>query len=152
MSAPRRADHCLVGRLLEHLLTPTIRRLGLAMCVVVLATATHWPRLRIEGPIARPDLWIHLAAFGVLGVAIAMAALFGPIGSRRNLLWTWVVGVAYAAVDEATQAIPILGRTAAWDDFAADVAGVTIGVVGVALACRVRRTGTPSAAPAPTIP
>lgn len=122
--------------LLEQILTPTLRRIGLALAVLVLATATHWPRLRIEGPIARPDLWIHLIAFGVLGVVLTLAALFGPITARRNLALSWVVGVLYAAIDEATQAIPILGRTAAWDDLAADAAGVTIGVALVGVAGR----------------
>lgn len=110
---------------------------GLAIAfLIVLATATHWPKLRIDGPIHRTDIWIHVAAFGVLGGLITLCAWFGPVTSRRNLAWAWVVGVVYAAIDETTQAIPILGRTAAWDDFFADVTGVTLGVLGSAACIR----------------
>ena len=45
--------------------------------------------------------------------------------------------MGYAALDELTQAIPGLGRTAGLDDFAADVLGVTLGVAAGAVVLRV---------------
>jgi VanZ family protein len=49
--------------------------------------------------------------------------------AARNVLFAGLAAVVYAAFDEATQSIPGLGRTAAWDDFAANAAGIVVAVV-----------------------
>ncbi|MCB9840766.1 MAG: VanZ family protein [Phycisphaeraceae bacterium] len=110
----------------------TLRRIALGAFVVILATATHWPKLRIVGPVPRTDLWLHLGAFGTLGVLVASAGMVGRVGSRKNSIASWGLAIAYAALDESTQAIPGLGRTAGLDDFAANATGVTLGVLAVA--------------------
>ena len=90
---------------------------------------THWPRLTIPLP-GRPDLLVHATIFGIWTGLLIACGRFGPPLSARNIGWAFVVGVVYAGIDEALQAIPFLKRTAAWDDWACDVAGV-------ALACAV---------------
>ncbi len=134
----------------EIVFRPKLWRWSLAAYALTLAVATHWPKLRIGGPIARPDLYIHLGAFAVLGAVLTMAGLFGAIGSRRNLIFSWCTGVAYAAVDELTQAIPGLGRTAGLDDFGADAAGVTLGVAAAAVVARLARRWSSGAEAAPS--
>lgn len=96
---------------------------------LAVAIATHWPRLRIDlGAVPRPDLVIHLGVFGLWAFLCARAAWFGPRFSARNILGAGLVGVAYAGLDEATQAIEIVHRTARWDDLAADIMGVAGGL------------------------
>lgn len=99
---------------------------GLALFV-----ATHWPALTIPGE-GRKDLIIHVGAFAVWASALIACGFFGLPFSRRNILVCGVVAVAYAAIDEGSQAIPWVRRTAAWDDYAADVSGIAL-AVGVAL-------------------
>lgn len=118
-----------IARLVVH---PVPRRVVLGVFVAILATATHWPKLQIAGPVPRTDLWLHLCAFGTLGVLVASAGLVGRVGSRKSSVASWGLAIAYAALDESTQAIPGLGRTAGLDDFAANATGVTLGVLAVA--------------------
>ena len=113
---------------------------------VVLSVATHWPRLRIEGPIERPDLWIHMGAFGLWAALLAMTGLLAPRWTVKNILASTLVALAYAAIDEGSQAIPALGRTAALDDYLADAAGILLVGSGLSLiAWRVGRRGGPRA-------
>lgn len=100
------------------------RRGAFWLYAIALFTATHWPNLRIEGPIKRPDLIIHLAAFGLWTALLIAFAAFGPALSARNILACVGIAALYAAFDESTQAIPFLNRTAAWDDYAANLGGV----------------------------
>lgn len=118
----------------------------LIVYICVLATATHWPQLKIDGPVPRSDLYIHILAFGTLGGLVTLSAFFGPPPSRRNAVCSWLAAMAYAAIDETTQAIPGLGRTAALDDFLANTVGITLGVVAAVLVIKlVLPTGhTPS--------
>jgi hypothetical protein len=74
--------------------------------------------------VPRSDLIIHLVCFGLLGLLVIAAGLFGPAFSRRNLLVACIVATAFAALDEGLQAIPFLNRTCAWDDMAANVMGI----------------------------
>jgi hypothetical protein len=105
---------------------------------VVLFTGTHWPQLRIQGPIPRPDLWIHFAAFATWTFLCGCCAFFGPRWSRANIGTTCLVALLYAALDEGLQLIPQLGRTAAFDDYGANAIGVAIGCV-VLYAIRARK-------------
>ena len=101
-----------------------------AMYAAVLFVATHWPQLRIAGPEIRSDLIIHFGAFGAWTFFLAKTRWPG------NLLRTGLIGIVYAAIDEGLQAIPALGRTCAWDDFAANCGGVVLGVLAVWVANR----------------
>lgn len=93
---------------------------------LALVTATHWPNLKIEGPVERPDLWIHMTAFGLGVTLLALSGLFGTVWSFRNIGASVGVGLVYAAIDELTQAIPVLHRTAAFDDYLADATGMVL--------------------------
>lgn len=98
-----------------------------AVYAACLFAATHWPNLRIESrQIDRPDILIHIAAFAIWTVLLALSGLVGPWLKSRTALLAGAVALAFAAFDEASQALPILGRTAALDDYLADVAGIVI--------------------------
>lgn len=117
------------------------RRLAIiafAVYAPMLFLGTHWPNLRIDGPVERSDLWVHLGAFGLWSVLAASCGWFGEPGSWRNLSRAWLLSMAYAAVDESLQAIPALHRTAAWDDYAANAVGITLGSALVWAVRRVR--------------
>jgi len=117
-------------------------RSGLLVYLLALATATHWPKLQIDGPVARSDLFVHVGAFGLLTV---LCALSRPAGTNRcngapgglsspaNLTWSAALAGAYATIDELTQGIPALHRTVALSDWLANMAGVALGVAVVAL-------------------
>lgn len=143
MPGGRRADDSPVISLRRILALPVLWPAALGVYTLTLAVATHWPRLQIHGPVPRSDLWLHVGAFGTLGGLVAIAQFFGPLSSRRNLLLSWAVALGYAALDEATQAIPILGRTAALDDFAADALGVTLGVAAAGVVGWLAARGVP---------
>ena len=92
-----------------------------ALTLIVL---THWPRLDIGEPIPRPDLYIHVVAFGLWTCLLA--------GLVRPLLVLGLIASVYAAFDESTQAIPIVHRHAGWSDFAANLFGVWLAVCLIA--------------------
>lgn len=98
---------------------------------VLLFTLTHWPNLTIESEIVeRPDLFIHLAAFGGWTGLLAMSGLAGTVGEWwPTLLRTAVLGAIYAAIDEGLQAVPFVSRHCAWDDLFANWGGVAIGTL-----------------------
>ncbi len=97
---------------------------------------THWPRMKIDAPIPRPDLAAHMAAFVLWTVLMAWSAWFGPPRSARNALTSAGLAAGYAALDEGLQAIPFLHRVAAWEDFAFDLLGVGAGLLVLAAASR----------------
>ncbi|MGD9789480.1 MAG: VanZ family protein [Phycisphaerales bacterium] len=113
-------------------------RVAFALYAATLFTATHWPRLEVPMVVPRSDLYVHAGVFGVwTGLAIA-CGFFGPRLSRTNILATGLLGIAYAALDEALQAIPVLHRTAAFDDWAADcLGGVLVSIVALVLSRKV---------------
>lgn len=117
-------------------------RLAFWCYAVLLFTLTHWPKLAIPiGPIPRPDLLQHLVAFGGWAVVFTACGFFGRWNSARNLLLSWLIGVAYACTDESLQAIPYVNRIFGWDDMLFNVIGITSGiafmtVVGKVLANR----------------
>ena len=94
---------------------------------ILLFVGTHWPQLRIEGPIKRPDLVVHFIAFGLWSFLLCLSGLLGEPGTRRNAIRCFLVGVVYAAIDESSQMIPALGRFAGLDDYAFNVIGLIIG-------------------------
>jgi hypothetical protein len=126
-----------------------LTRLAFWGYAVVLFVATHWPNLRIDSAyMERPDILIHMGAFGVwtlllistgylaTGASDPLAESKGVRGwarivsAPRCVLIAWLVAMVYAAVDEVSQGLPGLGRTAAWDDYAADSAGIVTAAVG----------------------
>jgi Na+/H+ antiporter NhaD/arsenite permease-like protein len=103
---------------------PLLSRWAFGVFAVALAIGTHWPALQIEASVSRPDLLIHVAAFGTWAMLLIMAAFFGPRFSTRNVLISAGVAIAYAGVDELTQGIPSLSRTVSMQDFLANVIGI----------------------------
>jgi len=117
----------------------TLRRRAFFAFAVTLFALTHWPALQVSVPgIERPDLILHFAFFATWYLLLFAAGLFGPLGRPRSLLWPWTVAIGYAAVDEALQAVPIIRRHAAWDDWLANVGGITIGLLVATIWTRVR--------------
>lgn len=102
---------------------------------------THWPNLKIEAPIQRPDLIAHVAVFGVWTAFCIACAFFGPALSIRNILLSGVVSVIYSSIDEALQAVPFVQRHAAFDDAAANACGVAL-ITGIALLFATWKAGT----------
>ena len=98
----------------------------LVIYAIALTVATHWPRLDLgSGPVGAhaPDKVAHFAAFALLTIVLWQTRWFG---SR----WLVVIAaLAWAALDELTQAISALERTASWEDLAASAMGMsTVGV------------------------
>lgn len=97
-------------------------RLVFAAVAVALATATHWPKLKVPGP-EGTDLVIHMASFGAWTIALACCGFFGPALERRSILVGVPAALAYAGLDELTQAFSP-GRVVTWADFGANALGV----------------------------
>lgn len=100
-------------------------RLGFWLaCAVALARAL-WPDPYTEPVIGPWDKLVHAGAFYVLGV-LALAA-YPKAGLTRIVLAL----AAFGGVIEILQAIPVLNRDAAWDDWAADWFGLALALVPV---------------------
>lgn len=104
----------------------TLARVAFVIYALVLVTATHWPQLKVEGPVPRSDVYIHVAAFGLWTCLLIATELVGPWLSKPAIAKSVIVGLIYAAIDEGTQAIPALGRTVALDDYLANALGVVV--------------------------
>ena len=113
---------------------------------IILATLTHWPKLRIEAPIDRPDILAHALAFGVWTALLMATGWLGRPRGVKSLLLATGAGVCVATVDEASQALPGLGRTVDRSDLWANLLGVGA-VVFVAAVWSLLRTlrGAPPA-------
>lgn len=117
----------------------TLRRIVFGLYAAALLYGTHGPRRDVNvAGIERPDLIVHLCAFAGFFVLLLAAEFFGPWRSARGIGVCTLIATAFAAVNEATQALPVFGRTSALDDFAANIGGIALGVVGAVVAARVR--------------
>lgn len=103
---------------------------------MVLLLATHWPGVRIEGPVPRTDLWLHLAAFGAWTVGLASTAWPGPMFSKRGIVNASMIAAAYSVLGELSQGIPGIGRVVAWEDAAANLGGVALATLGLSIIAR----------------
>lgn len=112
--------------------------------VLLIYVLTHMPGVKIEGPIPRPDLVIHITVFGLWTALCIACGFFGPALSARNILSAYLVSLAYSAFDESTQAIPVLHRVAAWDDWFANAAGVTTAALIAFAAAYARSRAAPA--------
>ncbi len=97
------------------------------MYFVVLFIGTHIPPAGIRGA-SFSDKWAHFGGYLLL-TALVLTGWELTIGKLhpRHYFAVWLAGVVYGAFDEWTQ-IPV-GRTCDMSDWAADVLGVTIGIV-----------------------
>jgi VanZ family protein len=130
-----------------------LRRAGFILYALALFTGTHWPALDVRSDvIQRPDLLAHFVIFALWALALWQSGLAGDPALPRTIPRCVLIGVVYAAIDEALQAIPILRRNAALDDYAFNVIGVLIGAAiawTLARALPPRPPARPSAHAAP---
>jgi hypothetical protein len=91
---------------------------------LLLTTATHWPALDIGrvagGGFESPDKIVH---------ALAFAGLLVLFWRTRWVSRAWLAGVivlAWAMLDELTQALPLLNRTFSMQDLMASQMGVVV--------------------------
>ncbi len=107
-----------------------VRISGFVVYAVAVAVATHWPKLQIDSPyVERPDLIIHIVVFGAWAMALLISGLVKANSPRRGAVIVWFIAAAYAGIDELTQELPGIYRTAGWDDWAANVTGITLACV-----------------------
>ncbi len=128
-----------------------LRRWAFWVYAAALFTATHWPSLRIGGA-EGTDKTVHIAAFGLWTMLLIAAGLFGPSLSWRNILAVLVIAPVYAAIDESSQAIPVLHRSAEFADYFANLKGIGAAFALAALLAIVfgaRGRGGPVSSPPP---
>jgi VanZ family protein len=114
-----------------------IRRRVFWLYAAALFVGTHWPRLELPPTIIeRPDVLVHMSAFGLWTLLLAGSEYLGSLRSRRAILWCGLIALANAALDEALQAVPFVQRTAAWDDWLANAAGVVVATAAMLAAPR----------------
>jgi VanZ family protein len=99
-------------------LSPRWMRPAFVLYLLALVTATHWPRLTIGPEIPVNDKEIHFAAYA------AFTALLWFTRWVRPLWLVMVIALAWAGLDESSQAIPAIHRTACWPDYFANAAGI----------------------------
>ncbi|MBX3404733.1 MAG: hypothetical protein KF699_15080 [Phycisphaeraceae bacterium] len=116
----------------------SLRRLAFWAYTAALLYGTHGPRRDVDVPgIDRPDLVVHLFAFGGWFVLLLATEYIGPWRAGRSLVLCALIGAAFAAVNESTQALPVFARTAAWDDYLANLGGIAAGMLLAWAAARV---------------
>jgi VanZ family protein len=106
------------------------RKLGLAILTgywSFLFYLTHTPPSKLPRlpRIRMIDKWAHFLAYSGLAFLFLCSLKYRHKGTLGDLKLTLCVLSIYGALDELLQ-IPV-GRTASFDDFAADVAGVVFG-------------------------
>ena len=118
------------GRLLVRLIRLVTACYWVAMCV-----GTHLPVPPVVVPSSVSDTWLHLGAYFGLGVLLVGSVAAIRRVCRRDVIRLWLLATCYGALDELTQMIPVLHRTAEWKDLGADMVGSGVGVlVGLILA------------------
>ncbi len=120
----------------EAVFSPVFRRGGLAVLAVAYAVtlvlATHYPKPeQLLGRYGHADKLLHFVAYFLLAVFVAAAVWGAGRWSRRAALIVAIALAAFGAVDEITQ--PLFGRTADVLDWAADCAGIAVGILLVAI-------------------
>lgn len=105
-----------------------------AAYTILLLLGTLWPNLKVDvGDVPRPDLYLHLLAFGGFTGLMLVCQWFGPLLSARNIAWSGVVSIVFAIANESAQALPFMHRHARLDDAAANIFGVALPLVGALL-------------------
>lgn len=115
--------------MIDRLSTPLMRKLAGAAFIVyalVLVTLTHWPRLELGTAVPRPDIYAHIAAFGLWTALLMATGWLGRPLSARSILLSTIAGVCMGAVDEASQGLPGINRTVDSTDLVANTGGVLL--------------------------
>jgi VanZ family protein len=112
----------------------------LALYWTALFISTHYPlNVPLEAAWRHTDKLLHFAAFFGLAVLCAAAWTWRIRLAARHHLLLLAGLLVYAAVDEGLQAIPTFQRSANLADFAANVAGVVVGLAVFAILRRFAR-------------
>jgi VanZ family protein len=111
----------------EHKSSRPIAPVICAAYLTALMTVTHLPPSYVPGAVAIKGLdnLIHFVGYAILAVLAAWAFL--PAHSGGYVICGVILFVV-AGVDELTQ--PLVGRCASLTDWAADAAGVVVGLIG----------------------
>ena len=116
-----------------------LMRLITAVYWVAMCLGTHLPNPPDVVPSNVSDKWLHLGAYFGLAVLLIGSLAAGRRVTRRDAIRVWLVTICYGALDELTQMIPVLHRSAEWKDLGADAAGAAVGVLlGLVLASWIR--------------
>jgi len=118
------------------------RGVAFVVYALVLFTATHKPGVDVNVvPGWRIDLLVHVGAFGLWALLLGLSGLAGRVDTAAGLGRLVAIGLAYAAFDEGTQAIPGLRRVFAVEDLVANWAGIVCGSLCAFGVGRVGRRG-----------
>ncbi|TVQ61351.1 MAG: murein biosynthesis integral membrane protein MurJ [Phycisphaerales bacterium] len=121
-----------ITRIARTLTAPKLRLAAFILYTVALCLGTHWPRLTIDiGDFHRPDLALHLTAFGGFTILLIASNLLGDWLRPRTVVRAFFVAAVFAAINESTQGIPALGRTVALDDYLANLLGIALATAAV---------------------
>ena len=110
----------------------------------LLVWATHYPKPQdLLGPDPPSDKLLHVGAYAIFAALVAATLLAMGRLSTRGTRTAAAALAAFAVVDEVTQPLPWFGRSADPVDWIFDVAGIAIGMAGIAaLAFALRRRPT----------
>jgi len=104
-----------------------------------LLVGTHWPKLPAFGP-ENTDKVLHVTAYCGLAALLTLYVLAGRKMNWRRLAFIVLVLAVAGGLDELTQ--PPFHRTADWNDWFADLAGIGLGsLLGACLNARLIRWG-----------
>lgn len=121
----------------DAVFSPVFRRGGLALLAaayaITLVLATHYPKPeQLLGRYGYADKLLHFVAYFLLAVFVATAVWAAGRWSWRTAVAVAIALAVFGAIDEITQ--PYFSRTADVLDWAADCAGIAVGLVVVATA------------------
>lgn len=99
-----------------------MRRAVFVVALAAVCAALFWPSVDVEvpGPRLPWDKAVHAGMFALLAFLGGWA--------RIRLRWLLLLLAALAVASEAGQALLLPHRTGDWDDLAADLVGVALGV------------------------
>lgn len=118
---------------------PHIRRGMFYAYLTLLLIALLWPNARIQGPIPRSDLAVHLTVFSLFSFLAWLSTLFGPHNSWATIARILIFGLLFGLATELLQLIPILHRTFGLDDWLFNTLGTALGLIPPAIATAVRK-------------
>jgi len=113
------------------------RAAAFILYTLTLVTLTHYPQVTLPDlGVQRPDLLIHLAAYGLFAALLTTSAILGPAHHTRTAVRALLIAIPFAVIDEATQAIPGLNRFVSLDDLLANWLGIALAIPATTLAAK----------------
>lgn len=117
----------LICRLLSAVVGPFRLASLLTVCYWgAMFVGTHMPATGVDLPRVNDKL-MHLTAFAGLALLLAWAIPTHRAKPLAHLKWTALIALVYGVLDECSQAL-VPGRSPDIRDYAADVAGIVIGL------------------------